>query len=105
MGWPPRATRWTRRERRSPPTAPGAFQRFARLAADGLGGVYVVWHDARSGAGRLYAQHLSGTGAVAVGWPGDGIGVSASSGEQFDAAVAADGAGGLLVAWSDYRGG
>jgi len=82
-----------------------AAQRFARLAGDGLGGAYVVWHDARSGAGRLYAQHLASTGAVAPGWPFDGLGVSTSSGEQFDAAAAPDESGGVLIAWIDYRGG
>jgi hypothetical protein len=82
-----------------------AAQRFARLAGDAVGGVYVVWHDARSGAGRLYAQHIAATGTRAIGWPEEGLELSASSGEQADPAASPDGTGGVLIAWADYRSG
>jgi hypothetical protein len=83
-----------------------AGQRFARMVADGAGGAFLAWQDARTGEGRLYAQRLDGaSGAPVAGWSAAGVAVSSGAGEQFDPAIANDGVGGLLCAWIDHRAG
>ncbi len=83
--------------------APGS-QSVPHAIADGTGGVYVVWEDFRAGAApRLYAQRLTAAGTRAAGWPADGLRLCTRSGAQREARPVPDGAGGLLVAWEDYR--
>lgn len=85
--------------------APGD-QENPSIAADGFGGALVVWEDARGGADfspDLYAQRIGFSGAVS--WSADGVPVIAARGSQFSQAIAADGAGGLFVAWQDFSSG
>jgi hypothetical protein len=73
-------------------------------APDGAGGAYIAWADRRGGATwDLYVQRLTGAGAIAPGWPVCGIAVSTNSGSQANIAIAADGSGGVLLAWQDRR--
>ena len=65
----------------------------------------VLWLDDRSANLDLYAMRILASGQRAAGWPADGVPVCASTGDQFAPAVASDGAGGLIAAWSDARGG
>lgn len=92
-----------------PSTTPlclGAALEIASISIpDGSGGALVVWVDTRSGESDIYAQHLTGSGAVAQGWPADGVGVCLAPGFQDRVAMASDGAGGFVVAWQDYRAG
>jgi hypothetical protein len=77
--------------------------------ADGSGGVLLAWDDdATTGlfsdtTATVFAQHLTGAGAIAAGWPIQGIAVCAAPHEQSESAFIPDGAGGGLVDWLDYR--
>jgi hypothetical protein len=76
------------------------------LTGDGSGGVYVAWQDYRTGTdNHIYAHHLSAGGAAITGWPADGAPVCQAQFSQYYPTVAGDGAGGLFVAWQDYRSG
>lgn len=86
-------------------TAPTASQ--PRIVADGSGGVLVAWNDQRA-TGQpidtdIYAQHLTGAGVVAGGWPAAGLPVTTAFQGQWVASVVTDGAGGLIVVWHDAR--
>ena len=85
--------------------ADGAEQYGAQPVADGAGGAFVPWSDFRGGSGDLYLQHVSGSGAIASGWPLSGLPVCTTIGDQFDPVAAPDGSGGVIVAWDDARAG
>ena len=76
-----------------------------KVAADGLGGAYLAWVDQRGSVRRVYAQHLTASGDLAPGWPADGIPVGSAGavGAQRDVALAPDGEGGVLIAWSGSK--
>ncbi len=78
----------------------------ALLESDGAGGVMAAWWDFRSSArDEIYAQRVLASGALAPGWPVDGLAVSTSPGYQSYAGMASDGAGGIYVAWTNsYQG-
>lgn len=77
-----------------------------RIVPDGGGGAFVAWSDIRGGAGYdVYAHHVLASGVPDALWPAQGSPVSTQSGNQFLPAIAADGSGGALIAWQDYRDG
>jgi hypothetical protein len=67
------------------------------IAADGSGGAFIAWQDARAGS-SLFAQHLTADGLPAPGWPLSGLQVS--NGADYDPVIVADGAGGAFIAAS-----
>jgi FlgD Ig-like domain len=72
------------------------------LTSDGAGGAIVTWEDARNNQNHNpYVQHVVASGKVDPNWPVNGRALSLSSGEQFNASIAGDGAGGALVAWEE----
>ena len=72
------------------------------MTSDGRGGALVVWHDARSLASwDVYAQRVDPSGSRL--WGTTGAPVTTAGGNQLSPAVAADGEGGAVFAWSDYR--
>ena len=75
----------------------------SRVVPDGAGGAVVVWVDMRSGDADIYAQRVTAAGTVAPPWPADGVPVCIARGFQDRIAVISDGAGGVLIAWQDYR--
>jgi hypothetical protein len=75
------------------------------LASDGAGGVLVVWSDARSGTEDVYAHHVLADGTLDPAWPASGRQVTLASNLQSYPRPLADGAGGVLVVWRDYRSG
>lgn len=77
------------------------------LAPDGSGGAFVCWTDSRHGSANndIYAQHVRADGSLDPVWPPDGKAVSTSTGAQGSPAMALDGTGGVLLAWSDGRNG
>jgi hypothetical protein len=80
------------------------YQWYQQIVSDDAGGAIVVWSDWRTGVvGNydIYAQRIDQTGALC--WDPNGISVSTADGEQGDATVLADGAGGMFVAWEDDR--
>ena len=83
--------------------APGA-QAAPTIAADGAGGAFVTWRDRRSLLGTaVYAQHLTGAGTPADGWPVEGIVVCRTPHDQIAPRVTADAAGGAIMVWQDLR--
>ena len=76
------------------------------LVADGAGGVFVGWIDARNGIDYdLYALRVEAGGAVASGWSPSGMPVCIAPGYQYGPLLAPDGAGGILAVWQDDRNG
>jgi hypothetical protein len=73
------------------------------IVSDGTGGAIVSWNDSRSGSYDIYAQHVLASGAVDPAWPADGRLLCAATSSQVYPTIVADGAGGALVAWQDYR--
>lgn len=82
-------------------------QSLTRVASDGAGGAYVGWSDQRPGANGtdVYVQRLGPDGAPAPGWPADGVLVCGATGAQLLYSMASDDAGGVYLAWEDYRSG
>ena len=76
------------------------------LAPDGGGGVIVVWQDHRDFFATrtdIYAQRVMADGTIAPGWPADGLPVCTAPGDQWLPQVVADGTGGAILVWEDYR--
>lgn len=71
------------------------------IAPDGDGGAIVVWDDFRSESGDIYAQRVSGDGQAL--WADDGIGLCVQESHQVESTVTADGFGGAIVGWVDWR--
>src|SRR5262245_54911857 len=72
--------------------------------SDDHGGMYVVWTDDRTcNFNSVYVQHVTGSGAVAAGWPEFGTPVSTLTSGQGSAAATGDGNGGVIVVWADGR--
>jgi hypothetical protein len=74
-------------------------------ATDGAGGVIAAWIDTRFGAADVYAQRLTANGEVAPGWLLEGLPVCRASSLQTGVRIIADGAGGAILAWIDFRAG
>ena len=83
-------------------TAPGA-QSFRHAVSDGNAGMIVAWVDTRSDSADLYAQRVSGDGALL--WEWNGRIVCGAPGDQDQPSIASDGAGGCVVVWRDFRNG
>ncbi len=87
------------------------LQEYAAIVADGSGGLYVAWVDARDGPGLAWPDylayedirllHLTPEGTPHPGWPADGLLVSNAPGWQSMPSLLLDGTGGVYVAWDD----
>jgi hypothetical protein len=77
------------------------------LVADGTGGAIVTWQDFRTSTTGydIYAQRVLASGAVDPAWPANGRALCTAANSQYSPAIVADGAGGAIVTWYDYRGG
>ena len=67
--------------------------------------LHAFWVDVGSPTYGLYSQHLTIQGTIVPGWPAQGRGVVALPAAISTPKATPDGAGGAIVAWSDYRGG
>lgn len=74
-----------------------------QIISDGAGGAIVTWSDARSGESDIYGQRVNGSGSPQ--WAPDGESLCIASGDQSWARIIADGLGGGIVSWSDFRDG
>jgi len=81
-----------------------AGQQYPAIAVDGSGKAVVVWRDYRNGNGDIYAQQLDTAGNHL--WTAD-LRVDSDTGtnDQDLPVAAADGDGGAIVVWRDYRNG
>ena len=79
------------------------------IVADGAGGAFIAWADDRAtttGDNRdVFAQHLLASGLVDPRWPANGTPVCTAPKAQIVLGMVADGAGGFLVTWTDFRSG
>jgi hypothetical protein len=71
------------------------------IAADGMGGAFVVWEDSRAGT-NVYGQHLAADGSLA--WIADGM-LLCSSAAASHPALVASATGQAILAWADSRSG
>jgi len=80
------------------------IQQNARLCTDGAGGAIITWEDDRVLEQRsdVYAQRVAWDGAVL--WTADGVALCAVNDlDQLRPRPIADGSGGAIIAWDDYR--
>ena len=75
------------------------------MVSDGAGGAIVAWEDNRSDVTEtdVFAQHVLASGVVDGAWPANGAALAVIAGLQNAPVIAADGAGGAIVAWMDTR--
>jgi hypothetical protein len=76
-------------------------QYLPKVVSDGAGGAVAVWEDYRAGSGSVYCQHVDSAGVRT--WHPDGRSVYSSSMPQEEIEVVSDGAGGVVIAWADFR--
>lgn len=87
-------------------SAPGE-QILPLIVADGAGGAFIAWADDRSGTNNrdVFAQHVLASGLVDPRWPANGAAVCTALKSQVVVGMVGDGAGGILLAWTDFRSG
>ena len=72
------------------------------IVSDGAGGAIVAWQEYHIGTAEdIYAQRVDGSGVTQ--WTEGGVALCAAMSDQYDLAIASDGAGGAIVTWYDYR--
>jgi hypothetical protein len=77
-------------------------QNTPRAASDGSHGVIATWQDRRTNVYDIYAQRIDASGAAR--WTTNGVALYASpTKDEYNPVIAADGFGGAIVAWEDYR--
>jgi len=83
-------------------TAAGA-QENPQIVSDAAGATFIAWQDARNGAADIYAQSLTSAGGAQC--TPNGFALCTAANEQSLPALAADGSGGAIVTWQDFRNG
>ena len=73
------------------------------VVSDLKGGAILVWGDTRNGTQDSYAQRIDANGEKL--WNPDGIEVCKVAALQDDFTAIADGSGGVIVVWEDWRSG
>lgn len=79
-------------------------QEWISSCRDGDDGAIAVWEDGRDSnpdGTQIYAQHIGSDGALL--WGDSGLQVSPYNNEQDQPLIVEDGAGGGIVAWSEYN--
>jgi hypothetical protein len=75
------------------------------IRPDGVGGAFIVWSDQRvgytTGTNDIYAQRVNSAGATQ--WTPGGVALCTAISQQDVKSLDTDGAGGVIVAWSDFR--
>jgi hypothetical protein len=72
------------------------------IASDYADGAIIAWYDWRGGTPRAYAQRINLRGEIL--WRQDGVPLCEAMSSQGHPKIAADGAGGAIVAWHDQHG-
>jgi hypothetical protein len=73
--------------------------------ADGSDGLFLTWQDARPGSAvaDIYAQRIDNSGTML--WGANATAVCTNAALQSFPSISLDGAGGVIIAWTDSRGG
>lgn len=79
------------------------YQIDLRMMEDGEGGFFIVWKDYRNGTPDIYGQRVDSLGNLL--WPSNGVAICANTSDQSTPGLISDGAGGIIVSWSDWRSG
>lgn len=79
------------------------FQTQPRITSDGAGGAIIVWTDYRSVDGDVYAQRVSPNGSTL--WISGGVPLCDDTEPQLGVEIVADGSGGVIAVWEDFRAG
>ena len=89
-------------------------QGFPAIVADGTGGAIVTWSESPGSVpqgssisdarGNVCAQHVLGSGQVDPAWPTGSAILSVAPHQDFPPIVVADGAGGVMVAFTTHDG-
>lgn len=72
---------------------------------DQNGGLYISWSDGRGANIDLYALRVKSDGLPETGWTTDGSVICNATGTQSNSLIITDNAGGVYVAWEDFRSG
>jgi hypothetical protein len=83
---------------------PGIQQR-PSLCEDGRGGVFLAWEDYRTGAARVFGQHLGADGQPHPGWPVMGKGLTGTPGFQLAPKLVWDSRDGAYMTWNNLQSG
>jgi hypothetical protein len=84
--------------------AAGNYQIVPGIVPDGASGAIVAWTDSRAVTHQdVYAQRMDSSGVAQ--WAANGVAACAAAGNQGSPVLDADGAGGVALAWYDYRAG
>ncbi len=79
------------------------YQYMPQIIEDGSGGAIITWTDYRGGGtSDIYAQKVDAGGWMQ--WTSNGVPISTAMNDQEGPMMTTDGAGGAIIAWSDYRG-
>jgi hypothetical protein len=78
-------------------------QQYSAIASGGAGSAIITWTDGRSGNNDIFVQRVDTSGAVQ--WAINGVAVCTAAADQMVPVAAADGAGGAVIAWYDFRSG
>jgi hypothetical protein len=73
------------------------------ICSDGAAGAIVEWTDTRGGGEDVYAMRVRSTGALGSGWHANGEVISDASNNQELKSLIADGSGGAISSWIDFR--
>jgi hypothetical protein len=80
----------------------GIYNSFPDIVADGEGGAFLVWSVSYGGGEyNVAGQHYRDDGMAM--WGADGITLCAENGSREWVYVTADGSGGMIATWADYR--
>lgn len=71
------------------------------IVSDGASGAIITWQDARAGNWDVYARRINAAGAPQ--WTADGNVVCGLTSAQTGAVPVADGSGGVIIGWGDFR--
>ena len=71
------------------------------MCSDGVGGVYIAWHDQRNFNSDIYAQRIDSSGITQ--WTSNGIPVCDETSQQTSPQIASDGNGNTIIVWTDNR--
>jgi len=72
-----------------------------RTVPDGSGGSFVAFMDYRFGGADVFVRHLDAAGRDL--WAANGVALCTNAATQYPEAIIADGFGGVIVVWVDFR--